>query len=182
MPSRKHYPKELGKRLTELGQYEFNCRGDLCTIAWKDHKPIHFLSNYHEPSRATKENRRVWDRLAHLTTILHKHSAHRYPDFASCCRYLGAVDKNDQIACLNKTRRHYYWPCKLFMKFLVWAVYNVYLIMDSYRPHSNAGIRFCTFHMFVDKLCLQLIGDYRTSVIKTTINHGILSAALEGQL
>ena len=36
--------------------------------------------------------------------------------------------------------------------------------MDSYRPHSRAGQRFCTFHMFVDELCLQLIGDYRTAV------------------
>ena len=36
--------------------------------------------------------------------------------------------------------------------------------MDSYRPHSRAGHRFHTFHMFVDELCLQLVGDYRTAV------------------
>ena len=53
---------------------------------------------------------------------------------------------------------------RLFMKFLVWAAYNAYIIMDSYRPHSRAGHRFCTFHMFVDELCLQLVGDYRTAV------------------
>ena len=35
MPSRKHYPKELGKRLTERGRYEFRCRGGLCAIAWR---------------------------------------------------------------------------------------------------------------------------------------------------
>ena len=46
MPSRKHY---LGRRLTERGQYEFWCRGALCEIAWKDRKPIHFLSYYHDP-------------------------------------------------------------------------------------------------------------------------------------
>ena len=45
MPSRKQYPKELGKRLTEHGWYEFWCRGGLCSIAWKDRKPSHFLSN-----------------------------------------------------------------------------------------------------------------------------------------
>ena len=49
MPSRKHYPKELGRRLTECVRYEFQCRGALCAIAWKDRKPIHFLSNYHDP-------------------------------------------------------------------------------------------------------------------------------------
>ena len=56
---RQHYPKELGKRLTERGQYKFQCRGGLCAIAWKDRKPIHFLSNYHDPWRASTVNRRV---------------------------------------------------------------------------------------------------------------------------
>ena len=36
MPSRKHYPKELSRRLTERGRYKFWCRGALCAIAWKD--------------------------------------------------------------------------------------------------------------------------------------------------
>ena len=67
MPSRKHYPKELGRRLTERGRYEFRCRGALSAIAWKDRKPIHFLSNYHDPRRASTVNRPVGDRLAQLT-------------------------------------------------------------------------------------------------------------------
>ena len=67
MPSRKHYPNELGRRLTERGQYEFRCQGALCAIAWKDRKPIHFLSNYHDPRRASTVYRRVGDRLAQLT-------------------------------------------------------------------------------------------------------------------
>ena len=32
IPSRKHYPKELGRRLTERGRYEFLCQGTLCAI------------------------------------------------------------------------------------------------------------------------------------------------------
>ena len=97
-------------------------------------------------------------------TVLHECSACGYSNFDSRFRYMGAVDKNDQIARLNKTRRHYRWPRRLLMKFLVWAAYNAYIIMDSYRPHSRAGHRFRTFHMFVDELCLQLVGDYRTAV------------------
>ena len=77
---------------------------------------------------------------------------------------MGAVDKNNQIARLNKTRRHYRWLRRLFMKFLVWTAYNAYIIMDSYRPHSCAGHHFRTFHMFVDELCLQVVGDYHTAV------------------
>ena len=60
-------PQGLGRRLTERGRYEFRCRGALCAIAWKDRKPIHFLSNYHDPRRASTVNRRVGDRLAQLT-------------------------------------------------------------------------------------------------------------------
>ena len=36
--------------------------------------------------------------------------------------------------------------------------------MDSYRPHSHAGHRFHTFHMFVDEFRLQLVSVYRTAV------------------
>ena len=63
---------------------------------------------------------------------------------------------------LNETRCQYRWPSRLFMKFLVWATYNAYIIMDSYRPYSHAGHRFRTFHMFVGELCLQLVSDYCT--------------------
>ena len=68
MPSHKHYPKELGKRLTKRGQYEFRCRGGLCAIAWKDGKHIHFLSNYHDPRGASTVNMRMWDRLTQAHT------------------------------------------------------------------------------------------------------------------
>ena len=126
MPSCKHYPKELGKRLTERGRYEFWCRGGLCAIAWKDRKPIHFLSNYHYPRRASTVNRpcgrpahtvdratacgslhQVSEIPASFHTILHECSASGYSNFASCCRYMETVDTNDQIARLNKMRCHY---------------------------------------------------------------------------
>ena len=97
-------------------------------------------------------------------TILHECSASGYSNFASRFRYMGAKDKNNQITRLNNTRCHYRWPRRLFMKFLVWAAYNAYIIMDSYRPHPCAGHHFRTLHMFVDELCLQLVGDYRRAV------------------
>ena len=58
-----------GKRLTEHGWHKFRCCGGLCAIAWKDHKPIHFLSKYHDLRRASTVNRRVGDRLAQLTLL-----------------------------------------------------------------------------------------------------------------
>ena len=95
MPSSKHYLKELGKK----------------------------LSNYHDPKTAHTVNRHVGYRLAQLTllvvdftsslrapclfhTILHKCSSPGY--FPSCCRYMEAVDKNDQIAGYLQTP----FPCQ----------------------------------------------------------------------
>ena len=60
-------PQGTRQEADQRGQYKFRCWGALCTIAWKDRKPIHFLSNYHDPRRASTVNRRVGDRLAQLT-------------------------------------------------------------------------------------------------------------------
>ena len=74
--------------------------------------------------------------------------------------------EQERIDCMSdKTRYHYPWPSRLFMKFLVCASYNADIIMYSYRPHSRADHHFHTaFNMFVDELCLQLVRDYHTEV------------------
>ena len=65
-PGRGHRHANL-QALPGRGRYEFRCRGALCAIAWKDRKPIHFLSNCHDPRKASTENRRVGDWLVQLT-------------------------------------------------------------------------------------------------------------------
>ena len=79
-------------------------------------------------------------------------------------KYMGGYDTNDHIAKLNKTRRHYRWPHRLFVKFFMWACCNAYVLMGYYSPHSVGNTRFRTFNCFIDQLSLQLIGSYRSSV------------------
>ena len=45
MSSRKHYQKELGRKLIKHGRYDF--------LAWMDHRLIHFISYYHDPREHT---------------------------------------------------------------------------------------------------------------------------------
>ena len=75
--------------------------------------------------------------------------------------YMGGCDTNEQMTRLEKIRRHYRWPRRLIVKFFVWACYNAYIIMSYYSPHTVANKRPRTFKMFLNKLCLDMIGPFR---------------------
>ena len=43
--------------------------------------------------------------------------------------------------------------------------------MNHFNPHKRQGKRYRTFTMFMDELCLQLVGNHRSSsVVRTTAN------------
>ena len=44
----------------------------------------------------------------------------------------------------------------------MWAAYNAYVLMGHYKPYMQPGHRDCTFHMFLEKLCNELVGDFQT--------------------
>ena len=159
MCNRKHYPKSMKqtkKTLTARGQHDYLSRKNISAIVWMDRKPINFLSSYHNPTKVGNVKRRNKDGTAVMIPI---------PQLVlDYNKYMGGCDKNDQIARLHKTRRHYRWPRRLFVKFVMWACYNAYVLMNFYSPHTVAGKRFRTFNYFIDELCLQLIGDFRSAV------------------
>ena len=67
-------------------------------VMWKDWKPIYFISSYHDPSKLGSVKRRTKDGTAVEIKI---------PQFVTDYnKYMGGCDTNDQIAKLNKTRRH----------------------------------------------------------------------------
>ena len=76
---------------------------------------------------------------------------------------MGGCNKNDQMTRLEKIRRHYRWPRRLMVKFLVCACYNSYIIMSSYSPPVQAQKRTRTFKVFLNE-CLEMIGEYRAKV------------------
>ena len=159
MSNRKHYPKSMKqtkKTLAVRGQHDYSCRENISAIVWMDRKPINFLSSCHDPTKVGTVNRRNKDGTAVMIAI---------PQLViDYNKYMGGCDKNDQITRLHKTRRHYRWPRRLFVKFVMWSCYNVYVLMNYYNPHTVARRRFRTFNNFVDELCLQLVGDYRSAV------------------
>ena len=121
-----------------------------------DRKPINFVSSCHDPTKVGTVNRRNKDGTTAMIAIPQLVIDHN--------KYMGGCDKNDQITRLHKTRRHYRWPRRLFVKFLMWSCYNAYVLMNYYNPHTVARRRFRTFNSFVDELCPQLVGDYRSVV------------------
>ena len=76
-------------------------------------------------------------------------------------QFMGGTDKNDQLTRLQRCRRHYRWPRRLTMKFMMWAIFNSYIIHGTLAPHVMQGKRTLTFHMYIEILCGQLIGDVR---------------------
>ena len=75
--------------------------------------------------------------------------------------FMGGTDKNDQLTKLQRCRRHYKWPRRLVIKFLMWSVYNSFVLHDFYVPHGRPGKKVVTFHEYVDELCHGLIGSFR---------------------
>lgn len=155
MTNRKHHPNDLKnkKLLKNRGDSEFRCRGHLTALAWMDRKTIHFLSNFHDPNDMTTATRRNKD-----GTQVEVPMPKLVKDYN---KYMGGCDLNDQMTRLYKSRRHYRWPRRLFIKFIMWAFFNSYVLyQEKTKPKKPS------FRKYVDSLCLSLVGDYRSAHVK----------------
>ena len=52
------------------------------------------------------------------------------------------------------------------MKFFMRAAYNAYVIQGFYKQHGAPNHRVFTFHAYLEKLCLELVGDVRNKTQK----------------
>ena len=93
--------------------------------------------------------------------------------------FMGGTDKNGQMTCLQRCRRHYKWPRRLMMKIFMWSACNAYVLMGFHRPHNQPNQRLYTFHNFIEQLCLELVGDVRN---ETTLGRRRSDAAPELRL
>ncbi|XP_005097783.1 piggyBac transposable element-derived protein 4-like [Aplysia californica] len=156
MTNRKHYPKTLiRKKMNKRGDYEFVCQGSLVAMVWMDRRPINFLSTCHDPTLFQHARRRNKDGTQENVVM-----PQLVKDYNS---FMGGTDKNDQMARLNKTRRHYRWPRRLFMKFVMWAVYNAYVLFQNVDPEKAKKY---TLRNFLNEYCLALVGEYRTAAVQ----------------
>ena len=46
-------------------------------------------------------------------------------------------------------------------KIFMWAIYNSYVIKNILKPSEIVGKRTLTFHMYVEKLCNELVAPQR---------------------
>lgn len=157
MTNRKLFPKELIKKNGQLkkGESELLFNGKVAAIVWQDKRPVYFVTSVYVDSADVTVPR--YDPTQHRRVPVPCPKAVKYYN-----QYMGGTDKNDQMTKLQRCRRHYKWPRRLFMKFFMWACYNSYVLMDFYKPHIQQGHRTLTFHAFLEQLCIQLVGDFRT--------------------
>jgi len=152
--NRKHFPVEIIRKKKELkrGESIYVAAGNLSAVTWMDRRPIYFMSTCHDPSETTVVKRHEKSGESIEVTC---------PIAVACYnRNMGGCDRNDQMAKLHRSRRHYRWPRRLVMKCLLWSAYNAYIIKCCLKNPVQPGRRARTFLGFCDNLILQLIGTY----------------------
>ena len=157
LQNRKHFPKSL-KNVGRLarGESRYRCKGGITVMVWQDRKPITFISNCSNPTQVDTVNRRNKDGTVQEIEM---------PQLVKDCNHhMGGCDKNDQMTRLHRSRRHYRWPRRLFIKFFMWACYNSFVLYVSAR--QNVDKKPLYFTRYIQQLCLELIGDYRTSAVR----------------
>jgi len=171
MPNRKNFPKRLVKKKMDRGSSKILYNGSVGAIAWGDKRPIYFVSS----TKVSAPNETV---LRYNATE-HRRVEVNCPKAVKCYnQFMGGTDRNDQLTRLQRVRRHYSWPRRLTIKFFMWAVYNSYVIQRIFCPHTP-GKRITTFHMYIEKLCNQLVGNFRRD---TPTFHVRNPALLDGRL
>ena len=77
-------------------------------------------------------------------------------------KFMGGVDKNDQLAIVRKEMKQLVWYNRVFLKLLMMTVYNCYVIEETVKPHRNQAGRVTRSVLhFKDELVSQLIGEVR---------------------
>ena len=158
MTNRLSFPKDLKRRSKELakGEYVLLFNGEVAAIVWCDKRPVFFVSSVYVDAPVTTVQR--YDATQQKRVPINCPEAVKSYNI-----HMGGTNLNDQMTRLHKCRRHYKWPRRLIMKFFMWAAYNNYVQMNYQKPHKAPNKKIYTFHFFLEKLCLELVGDVRNT-------------------
>ena len=136
---RRGFPQELVKSKAEMkrlprGYFEWRQCQNMIATCWKDNKMVYFLSTGIVPEvDGIMARRRNKD-----GTIA------EFPDSPSgkmYSKYMGAVDRNDQITKLNKSKKAMRWYRKIERKLLELCIYNAYVLEENVTSHVQVGKR-----------------------------------------
>ena len=159
--NRKHFPKDLllpAISHLNTGEFVWATYHNILAMTWKDPKAVSLISTIHDPELGDSVARR-------------RKFAGNYREVEVPCpklindysKYMGGVDKNDQLAVVHKEMKQLVWYNHISLKLLEIAVYNSYIIEESIRPHRNqAGKVKRGVLDYKDELAQQLIGNVRT--------------------
>ena len=75
---------------------------------------------------------------------------------------MGAVDTNDQMTTVHKSRKQLRWYMCLIIKCLEIAAYNSYIVKGHFKEHAPENHRRRDFTAFREDLIHELVGNWRT--------------------
>lgn len=87
---------------------------------------------------------------------------YRPPIVADYKWYMSGVDLCDQMTAVNKGKKQQRWYMRVFIKFLLLAIYNAYILEGYEIPHNGKGKRKRDLLKFKQDLCVQLVGTTPT--------------------
>ena len=158
MTNRCGFPKQLKSTgRSQQGEYDWlQCQktGILAT-RWCDKRDIYFLSNHviaEVDNLVIKRHNKVGNSINVPCT----------PTVVEYNRYMGAVDFNDKMCRLDKTRRTYKWYVRIDRKCVAWALFNAFVIEEKFRAHGRKR----DFRQFTVEVIHQLVGDSRFRCLK----------------
>ena len=115
--NRKKFPKDLVKKKMDRGSSDMRFNGKCAAFVWCDKRPIYFVTSTHVD--APQQTVMRYDAREHRRIPVTCPKAVK-----SYNQFMGGTDKNDQLTRLQRCRRHYRWPRRLTMKFMMWAIFN----------------------------------------------------------
>ena len=160
--NRKHFPKlalsQEAKRLKlKRGEFVSASYRDQLAILWKDRKEVYMLSTIHDPVNGTPVKRKFKAQGNQGFTEKEIPCPLAISDYNSS---MGGVDLNDQLSSVRKDFKQLRWYFRVFLKFIMMATMNAYILEDKVKPHRNNNGRI-TWDLlsFKDELVFDLIGQ-----------------------
>lgn len=97
----------------------------MVAFVWKDSKPVCFLSTAHYLNEVATVHCQQKERRSGQYSVKEVESDKIVVDYNA---NMGAVDTNDQMTTVRKSRKQLRWYMRLIVKFLEISAYNSYII------------------------------------------------------
>lgn len=123
-------------------------------FVWKDSKPMHFLSTAHYPDEVATVQRQQKERCSGQYSVKEVESHKIVVDYNA---NMGAVDTNDQMTTVRKSKKQLRWYMRLIVKFLEISAYNSYIIEGHFKEHLPKHRRKKDFTAFTEDLIHELV-------------------------